>query len=113
MRIDPKRLPAWKRGQPLARLKGTPKQAQWAQAIREQMIDRPHAALSLELWRALHRIDDATWFIANKDKAPWNIGWPLEWMDPNSIPEEPPGPDEPDQVPRAGQHKYWDAQEGA
>lgn len=55
---------------------GTPKQIKWAEALKPKMIADAQAVLSPVLLSKMLAIDDATWWIANKDRKPTEYRWP-------------------------------------
>lgn len=65
---------------PLAELKGSPKQVSWAKASCRPRLLAAVAARNPVLAYALRTVDDATWFIANKDRPYSEIRWPDAWM---------------------------------
>jgi hypothetical protein len=63
-----------------ARLFGTLKQTSWATNLREALMEQWKPDLPAEVFNALWQIEDATWWLANKDAAASEIKWPESWV---------------------------------
>lgn len=77
--IDKSKLPWHPEGAPLPKLTGaSQKQIEYGEQCRALMIAR-FQALDVQLYAAMLTITDATFWIANKDRAVDQIRWPKEW----------------------------------
>ena len=77
--IDPAKMPSHPQGAPLPALKGaSDKQVLFGEKCRAEMLLRV-TSLEQSLWSAIQTIDDATWWIANRDKSVASIHWPHTW----------------------------------
>jgi len=79
---------------------GTPKQIKWAESLKPAMLEkvRSTSALSPALILRMEAIEDATWWIANKDRSPHAYRWP-EQPPPPPMDEDHSEPTEVWQVP--------------
>lgn len=88
------RLPQFDVIPPLATLKGSERQVQWAKSLREEMLTRFSArAQSDEAFRPLYwavrSLEDAGWWIANRNQASLEtFSWPRTWW-PEGAPTAP------------------------
>jgi hypothetical protein len=71
----------------LAALVGTPQQVQWADTIRASLIERSRTAGDDKAEAMIHRVVDATWFIANRRKSPAELPEPA----PHQLAKAPVG----------------------
>lgn len=75
-----------------ARLFGTVKQTSWATNLREALTQEWKPDLPAEVFNALWQIEDATWWLANKDAAASEIKWPESWVGRNRTAARPAPP---------------------
>lgn len=60
---------------------GTDPQVAYAENVRAAMVRRLNAVLSPDAFRAMRGIEDATWWISNKDREADAIRWPSGWFE--------------------------------
>jgi len=87
MKLSPELADSLPKAETPARLVGSPRQIGWAETIRQQMLDKVSRATAglgegwagqVEVYSVLLAADDASWFIANKDKEFWEMNW--DWL---------------------------------
>jgi hypothetical protein len=65
----------------------SPKQISFADSVRTDKMREWRADLPGDVYAAIRGIDDATWWLANKDNDSTTIKWPKSWVAP--LPEPP------------------------